>query len=45
MNINLRSNKDKINIPNDVLFYFVDNEILYLDYKKDTWVLGDIKDN
>ena len=45
MNINLRSNKDKIDVPNDVLFYFVVNEILYLDYKKDTWVLGDIKDN
>ena len=45
MNINLRSNKDKINVPNDVLFYFVDNELLYLDYKIDTWALGDIKEN
>ena len=35
---------DKINVPNDVLFYFVDNELLYLDYKKNSWALGDIKE-
>ena len=33
----------KISVPNDVLFYFLDNEILYLDYKKDSWALGDTK--
>ena len=37
--------KEKISVPNDALFYFVDNEILYLDYKKDSWALGDIKEN
>ena len=34
----------KISVPNDVLFYFLDNEILYLDYKKDSWALGDTKE-
>ena len=37
--------KEKINVPNDILFYFLDNEILFLDYKKDSWALGDIKEN
>ena len=29
--------------PKDTLCVFVDQEILYLDFQKDTWALGDIK--
>lgn len=30
-------------MPKDTLCIFIDQEILYLDFSKDTWALGDIK--
>jgi hypothetical protein len=28
--------------PTDTLFVFLGEEFLYLDYKKDTWAMGDV---
>ncbi len=30
-------------VPDDTLFVFTNNEFLYLDFKKDTWALGDVQ--
>ena len=41
-NLKCFQNQEKREVPNDVLFVFIENEILFLDYKKDTWDLGDV---
>lgn len=30
-------------VPEDTLFVFMGEEFLYLDYKKDTWAMGDVE--
>ena len=29
-------------VPSDTLFIFMGEEFLYLDYKNDTWAMGDV---
>jgi hypothetical protein len=40
---NAKNLKEKRMVPNDVLFFFIENEILYLDYKRYSWNIGDIE--
>jgi hypothetical protein len=34
--------KDERFVPDDTLFVFVNSDFLYLDFKKNTWAIGDI---
>ena len=37
----MERNQEKF-VPSDTLFIFMGEEFLYLDYKKDTWAMGDV---
>lgn len=41
-NFKLIERKNAGYVPSDTLFVFMGEEFLYLDYKKDTWAMGDV---
>ena len=41
-NFQTMERKQESFVPSDTLFVFMGEEFLYLDYKKDTWAMGDV---